>query len=91
MPIKFRIEKILRITGRGNYLLVRSIIPGQHFVISGNSFLDNVQLEKYLDMRRKIKENGEIDMDVYVLKLKNDHEMIRLKEGIVVELTSRHA
>ena len=86
MTIKLKIEKILSIAGRGQYVFVRPTVSGQEFTISEKTYLDNVELDQYLDIPRKLKENGDPDLDVYSVKLKNDHEVFRLKENTIVEL-----
>jgi hypothetical protein len=86
MTTNLTIEKILPIKGHGQYVLVRPTISGQKFSISGKTFLDNVELDNYLDIPRKTKENGDLDLDLYSVRLKNDHEAYRLKEKAVVEL-----
>jgi hypothetical protein len=86
MATKFKIEKILSIAGRGHYILVRPVISGQQFKWNEKTYLDNVELEQYLDIPRKIKENGEPDLDLYSVRLKNDHEVFRLNENTIVDL-----
>jgi hypothetical protein len=86
MTTKMRIEKILPVAGQGQYILVRPIIPGQEIKLTETTYLDNIELDQYLDIPRKIKENGEQDLDLYSVKLKNDHEVFRLKEKAIVEL-----
>jgi hypothetical protein len=83
---KFKIEKILSIAGQGQYILLRPIISGQKFTLIEKAYLDNVELEPHSDIPRKLKENGEIDLDLYSVKLKNNHEVFRLKENTIVEL-----
>lgn len=72
--------------GHGVYIFVRSVVSGQNFKVTENTYLNNVELEPYLDIPRKVKENGELDLDLCALKLKNDHEAFRLKENTVVDL-----
>jgi len=86
MTTKFKIEKILSITGQGQYILIRPTISGQEFTLTEKTYLDNVELEQYLDIPIKIKENGDADLDFYSVKLKNDHEVFRLKENTIVDL-----
>ena len=86
MTTKFKIEKILPIEGHGHYILLRPTILGQTFKLTERTYLNNVELEHYLDIPRKLKENGELDLDLYSVKLKNDHEIFRLRESTIVEL-----
>jgi hypothetical protein len=86
MTTKLKIEKILSLAGQGQYLLVRPIIPGHELILGEKTYLDNVELDQYLDIPRKLNENGELDLDLYSVKLKNDHEVFRLKENTIVEL-----
>ncbi|SKC42140.1 hypothetical protein [Ohtaekwangia koreensis] len=86
MATKLKIEKILSIAGQGQYLLVRPIISGQEITLTEKIYLDNIELDQYLDAPRKLKENGELDLDLYSVKLKNDHEVFRLKENTIVDL-----
>jgi hypothetical protein len=64
MTTKLKIEKILSIAGHGQYLLVRPVISGDEFRLTEKTYLDNVELDQYLDIPRKIKENGELDLDL---------------------------
>lgn len=84
MTTKLKIERILPVAGQGQYILVRPTVSGQKLIISEKTYLDNVELDKYLDIPGKLKENG--DLDLYSVKLKNDHEVSRLKENTIVEL-----
>jgi hypothetical protein len=86
MSIKLKIEKILPLQNRGHYLFVRTIEPEQNFRISNKSFIDNVELDNYLDIPRKLKENGEMETNLFTFRIKNIHEIHRLKENTVVEL-----
>jgi hypothetical protein len=86
MSTKLRIEKILSIAGRGQYVLVRPIVSGQELTLTEKTYLDNVELDQYLEIPRKSKEAGDVDLDLYSVKLKNDHEVFRLKENTIVEL-----
>jgi hypothetical protein len=86
MTIKLKIEKILSIAGQGQYILVRPIVSGQELTLTEKTYLDNVELDTYLDIPRKLNENGELDLDLYSVKLKNDHEIFRLKENTIVDL-----
>ncbi|MBT1696416.1 hypothetical protein KK083_05985 [Fulvivirgaceae bacterium PWU4] len=86
MTTKLKIERILPVAGQGQYILVRPTVSGQEFTISEKTYLGNVELDKHLDIPGKIKENGDPDVDLYSVKLKNDHEVFRLKEDTIVEL-----
>lgn len=86
MTTKLKIERILPVAGQGQYILVRPTVSGQKFTISEKTYLGNVALDKYVDMPRKLEENGDLDVDLYSVKLKNDHEVFRLKENTIVEL-----
>ena len=86
MTTKLRIEKILSIAGQGQYVLVRPTVSGQELTLTEKTYLDNVELDQYLDIPRKLKENGDLDLELYSVKLKNDHDFFRLKENTIVEL-----
>jgi len=86
MTTKLRIEKILSIAGQGQYVLVRPTVSGQELTLTEKTYLDNVELDQYLDIPRKLKENGDLDLELYSVKLKNDHDVFRLKENTIVEL-----
>jgi len=86
MSTKLLIEKILPTSKHGQYVLVRLVNTSQQFTIIGKTFLDNVELEPFLDLPRKIKEDGRLDLSLFVVKLKDDHEAFRLKENSIVEL-----
>lgn len=86
MTTKLRIEKIVPFKGHGVYIFVRPVVSGQKFQVTAKTFLNNVELEQYLDIPRNVKENGEPDFELYSLKLKNDHEAFRLKENTIVDL-----
>jgi hypothetical protein len=86
MTTKLIIEKILPNTGHGQYVLVRSTVAGHEFSVAEKTFLENVELEKYLDTPGNRKEDGDLDLDLFSVKLKNAHEVYRLKENTIVEL-----
>jgi hypothetical protein len=86
MATKVLIEKILPIEGHGQYVFVRPVIPGKQFFITEKTFLYNLELEPFLDAPRKIKEDGQPDLNLFAVRLKNTHEAFRLKEKSVVDL-----
>jgi hypothetical protein len=86
MTTKIRIEEILSIPGRGHYILVRPTISGQEITWTEKVYLGNVELDRFLEVPKKAKENGDVDLDLYIVKLKNDHEVFRLQENTIVEL-----
>ena len=86
MATKWKIEKIVSIVGQGQFIFIRPAISGQEIVITEKTYLGNVELDQYLDIPRKLNENGDLDLELYSVKLKNDHEVFRLKENTIVDL-----
>lgn len=87
MPVRFKIEKILPYHGHGQYLLVRCLAESKDFSLVNKSFLNGVELTTHLDIPRKVDENGALETDLFVFKLKNEDDVTKLQENIIAELT----
>ena len=86
MAIKLEIESVFKITNRGQYVLVRQIDPTSDFFITEKSFLGSVELARFLEVPRKLDENGNQQKDIYALQLKKPEDASKLIPGSVTEL-----
>lgn len=78
--------ELVYIHSDSNLWMVRQINPGQNFEIRPNSTLGGVQLALFLSQPRKLDENGQLDLNHFILRPLNKAELHRLKVGQVVEL-----
>jgi len=58
-----------------------------NFEINENSKIENYSLQNYLEMPRKLKSNGEVDMETFIVKFKERYEVNPLHENKVYLLT----
>ncbi len=86
MAVQFEIESVIRITNRGYFVFARQLTSGQNFVVTDKSFLDGIELTKYLDIPRATNDKGEQRYDLFVFNLKNEEDNNKLKPKTVVEL-----
>jgi hypothetical protein len=86
MAVQFEIESVIRITNRGYFVFARQLTPGQNFVVTDKSFLDGIELTKYLDIPRTANDKGEQRYDLFVFHLKNEEDNNKLKPKTVVQL-----
>lgn len=86
MAVQFEIESVIKVSGRGHFVFARQLTPGQNFVVTDKSFLNDVELSKYLDVPRGTNDKGEQRYDLFVFLLKNDEDNTKLKPTTVVDL-----
>lgn len=86
MAVQFEIESVIKVTNRGYYVFARHLTPEQNFIVTDKSFLGGVELAKYLDIPRVIKDNGELRHDLFAFHLKKDEDNSKLKPKTIVEL-----
>jgi len=86
MAVQFEIESVIKITDRGYFVFARHLTPGQDFIVTDKSFLDGIELTKYLDIPRAINDKGEQRYDLIAFHLKNDEDNSKLIPKTVVEL-----
>lgn len=86
MAVLFEIENVFKITNRGYYVFARQLATRQNFVVTDKSFLGGVELEKYLDMPRKLDDKGEQRNDLFAFQIKNGQDNSKLKQKAIVEL-----
>ena len=58
-----------------NVIAFNFINKSSNFEITENSMIEDYKLKKYLSIPRKIKEDGEIDLEYFVTMVKDKHEV----------------
>ena len=58
-----------------NVIAFNFINKSSNFEITENSMIEDYKLKQYLSIPRKIKEDGEIDLDYFVIMMKDKHEI----------------
>lgn len=86
MAVQFEIESVIKVSGRGYFVLARQVSPGQNFVVTDESFLGDVELSKYLDVPRATNDKGGQRHNLFAFRLKNDEDNSTLKPMTVVDL-----
>ena len=85
---EFEIMKVTDIHNRGQFIFVRQINVGHNFEIKKGSMLEDIPLNQYLDMPRKIDENGEQRMDVFIFRPAEKIPPDYFTEGQIVKLVT---
>lgn len=86
MPVKFKIEKVFEITGRGYFIAATLIEKGNGFWLPAYSKLGNVEIKNYANQPRSKDENGNLKTDLWGFQLKHETDFDKLIEGEIVEL-----
>ncbi|PIA77431.1 hypothetical protein BFR04_08260 [Gaetbulibacter sp. 4G1] len=86
MAVKFEIESVFKITGRGYFVTAKLVEEGKGFWLPENSKLGNIEITTSLTQPRAIDENGNVRLDLWAFQLKNDSDSEKFKEGEIVEL-----
>lgn len=81
----FQIEYIYKKEDYG-LIFVKYLSGEKEFEITSESKLGNIELEEYLDMPRKIDENGKLMLDSFIFKPKNKSDLNNFEVGQVVRL-----
>jgi len=84
-PIKFQIDFILKRKEYG-LLIVKYLGGEKDFQITSKSKLEDIPIEAYLGMPRKIDENGNLVLDSFILKPKLKSDLDKFKIGQIVTL-----
>ena len=58
-----------------NVIAFNFINKASNFEITENSMIEDYKLKNYLSIPRKIKEDGEIDLEYFVIMMKDKHEI----------------
>lgn len=71
----FFVENIIRLSEIGNVILIKNINPTFNFKITAQSTLNNIPLSFYIDQPRKIDSDGNLSLNHFMLKLKDDNQI----------------
>ena len=85
---EFVLKYKLKLKNGNSYLIISPMVEGLQFEITENIFYGGSLLEKYLDLPRKILENGEQDQQTFVIKLKDKTELENFEENKLYELVT---
>jgi len=87
MAISLEIENVFEVKTRGQFFVaVRRLDPKANFYITDKSFLDDIELEKYLDVPRALDENGNQRQDLVFLQLKYPGDAVKLSPKQIVTI-----
>ncbi len=86
MAVKFQIEWIGKIIGRGKYLLAKILDKNKDFWLTDESKLGGYLIEKSISQPRAKDKNGNIRTDLYAFHLKGNINLEEIREGQIVEL-----
>lgn len=86
MAVKFKIEHIFKITGRGYFIGARMIEKGNSFWLTENSKLGDIEITTFSDKLRAKDKEGNLRTDLWAFQLKRKEDFDKLKEGEIVEL-----
>ena len=81
----FQIEYIYKKDDYG-LILVKYLSGEKDFEITSESKLGKIELEEYLDMPRKVDENGKLILDSFILKPKKESDLDNFELGQIVNL-----
>ncbi|MEM6339452.1 MAG: hypothetical protein AAF673_05990 [Pseudomonadota bacterium] len=87
MAIKFKIEYVFKVTGRGYFVTATLIENERTFSLSEKSKLGEVGITSYVDKPRAIDEDGNIRHDLWAFQIKNERDADKLQRGQIVELS----
>lgn len=82
--MQVKVESLLSVKGIC-YVIVRQIESGE-FSVSVTTRLNGVPLLPICTQPRKLRANGSLDLEVYVLALESSSDSILFTEGQIVEL-----
>ncbi len=76
-----------------NVIAFNFINKSSNFEITENSMIGDYELKKYFDLPRKVKENGELDLEYFVVMMKDKHEVNPIELNkiylLIHEITSK--
>jgi len=84
--IKVLIDAKFKITGRGCFICVKLLDETQNFKVQNQMYLGNFELEPVIEIPSRTLKNGQPDLNIYALILKNSGDFDKIKEGEILEL-----
>ena len=87
MGVKFQIEYLFKATNFGQIVFAKHLNTEEKFWILEKSFLDQIEIARYLDIPRKLDEDGKLITDVFAFKLMKESDAKYFSIGQIVELT----
>ena len=86
MAVKFEIENVFKIIGRGYFVTAKLIEKGNGFWLPENSKLGNVEITDSVTQPRVEDKSGNLRTDLWGFQFKNETDFDKLKVGEIVEL-----
>lgn len=86
--MKFQIEAIFKITGRGYFVSAICLENESNFQITEKSKLGDIAIKPFLTQPRAIDKNGNQRMDLFAFQLENNADFEKLREGEIVNLVN---
>jgi len=86
MAVKFEVEKVFKITGRGYFVTAKLIEKGNGFWLPENSKLGSIEITTFANMPRAKDKGGNLRTDLWAFQLRKEEDFDKFKEGEIVEL-----
>jgi len=86
---EFVVKHKLNSNNERSFLFISPMVDKYKFEITENTFFGNSQLEKYLDIPRKILKNGKQDYQTFAIMLKDKNEIEKFEENKLYELENK--
>lgn len=86
MNPSFQIESIFNIHGKGYFLALRSLNDQINFRLTDYSTIEGLRIENYVETPRLVNGLGHQRYDIFVFKLANAIDAVKLNEGQAVML-----
>ena len=84
--MKFKIEGIFEITGRGYFIAAECLEKSYDYRLTENSKLGNVEITTTRIFNKPMDKSGNIRMNCFTFQLKNEIDLKKLKVGEIVNL-----
>lgn len=85
MIAKFKVEGVITVKAKV-YVLAKYINADIHFILTDNSYLGPVPIERWMDMPRAHDEEGKLRVDLFAFALKYPDDKEKVKTGGILEL-----
>ena len=87
MNPEFEIEYIFELKSRNKiYVFAKLLTPNSDWHLSDKSKLGDVEIEKSIDIPRKLDDDGNVRLNLFAFVLKNNNDRNKLKVNQIAEL-----
>lgn len=86
--MRFEIEAIFKITGRGYFVGAKCLEMQWDFQVTEYSKLGNFLIKAFLIQPRSLDKNGQLRLNIFCFQLQNSTDFDKLRVGEIVNLTN---